>query len=98
METVTYVTNHSRTGKIGTIAIPMRVKMFMRIVVLNVRNKMKGIRTKPEPYCPECGAKMKLRKPGINQHWQAFWGCSQYPDCHGTRNIGEDGKPESNDF
>jgi len=26
-----------------------------------------------------------------------FWGCSQYPDCRGTRNIKEDGAPESDD-
>jgi len=52
------------------------------------------IRTKPEPYCLECGAKMVLRRPGPSHDWNAFWGCSQYPECKGSRNIGSDGSPE----
>lgn len=55
------------------------------------------IRTKPEPYCPECGAKMALRRPRPEQDWLAFWGCSEYPDCRGTRNVGSDGRPEADD-
>jgi ssDNA-binding Zn-finger/Zn-ribbon topoisomerase 1 len=56
---------------------------------------MKVIQVKPEPYCPVCGAKMKLREPKPHQDWPPFWGCSQYPDCEGTRNIREDGKPDN---
>ena len=52
------------------------------------------IRTKPEPHCPVCGAKMVLRKPKANQTWRPFWGCPQYPDCCGKRVIGNDGLPE----
>lgn len=40
------------------------------------------------PTCPDCG------KPMIRRHARAgrnagksFWGCSAYPDCHGTREI-----------
>lgn len=51
------------------------------------------IQTKPEPYCPECGARMVLRRPPQGKNWRPFWGCNQYPDCHGTRQIGSDGKP-----
>jgi len=40
---------------------------------------------------------MRLRRPKQGQTYKPFWGCSQYPDCKGTRNIGEDGKPESDD-
>ena len=47
------------------------------------------IRTKPEPYCPECGAKMALRRPKPSQDFEPFWGCSQYPDCRGTRRVVE---------
>lgn len=54
----------------------------------------KTIRTKPEPYCPECGAKMVLRRPGKNQDWEPFWGCDRYPNCKGTRNILPNGRPE----
>ena len=53
------------------------------------------MQTKPEPYCPECGAKMVLRRAGLFApgKFDPFWGCSEYPDCRGTRDIGDDGKP-----
>jgi ssDNA-binding Zn-finger/Zn-ribbon topoisomerase 1 len=59
----------------------------------------RGIQTKPVPYCPDCGAQMVLRKPRSTSRTQfiPFWGCSLYPDCRGSRNIGEDGKPEEDD-
>lgn len=57
----------------------------------------KPIRTKPIPYCPECGCQMALRKPRNGQAWDAFWGCSQYPDCRGSRHIMADGSPEPDD-
>lgn len=47
------------------------------------------IRTKPEPYCPECGGRMVLRRPKPGQTWESFWGCRQYPDCRGTRTVEE---------
>jgi len=59
---------------------------------------VKRIQTKPEPYCPACGAKMQLRKPRADQSWGLFWGCSQFPACNGTREIREDGTPETDDY
>ena len=53
-----------------------------------------GIQTKPVPHCPICGGRMKLRRPKPQQDWETFWGCQDFPDCKGSRNIGEDGKPE----
>lgn len=40
------------------------------------------------PACPLCGKAMVLRtsKTGKNQGKQ-FWGCSGYPNCHGTREF-----------
>lgn len=58
---------------------------------------MSGIQTYPEPHCPDCGGRMKLRRPRPSQTWRAFWGCSQYPECRGTRRIAEDGTPEVQD-
>lgn len=58
---------------------------------------MTAIRTKPEPACPRCGAKMILRKPKEGQTFKAFWGCGDFPNCKGTRQIGDDGRPESMD-
>jgi ssDNA-binding Zn-finger/Zn-ribbon topoisomerase 1 len=56
------------------------------------------IQSKPEPACPDCGAKMVLRRPKPGQDWKAFWGCGRYPSCKGTRRINpETGKPEDDE-
>ena len=38
------------------------------------------------PKCPQCGVTMVQRtaKRGANAG-QSFWGCTEYPDCRGTR-------------
>lgn len=58
---------------------------------------MSRIQAKPEPHCLQCGAKMVLRRPKGHLDWDPFWGCSQYPDCKGTRQIMEDGTPETDE-
>lgn len=58
-----------------------------------IDEKLGNIRTKPEPECPECGEKMVLRIPRADQAWKAFWGCSNFPNCRGSLNIGLDGLP-----
>jgi len=35
-----------------------------------------------ETLCPECNAKMVPRK---NSEGRSFWGCSNFPNCRGTR-------------
>lgn len=58
----------------------------------------KIIKTHPVPYCPQCGAQMKLRRPKKHQSWEPFWGCSEYPECQGKRNIDpETGEAESDE-
>jgi ssDNA-binding Zn-finger/Zn-ribbon topoisomerase 1 len=52
------------------------------------------IKTHPEPWCPDCGAKMELCYPAAGQPWEPFWRCSRYPDCHGIMEIGTDGSPK----
>lgn len=44
--------------------------------------------TEGAPTCPKCGAPMQQRtiKKGIHQGEQ-FWGCTNYPQCEGTRRI-----------
>jgi len=37
--------------------------------------------------CPKCGAPMVKRHGPRGE----FWGCSKYPKCKGTRNIGGEG-------
>jgi len=41
----------------------------------------------PAPECPLCGKPMRRRKSGKG----AFWGCSGFPECKGTRPIGQEG-------
>jgi restriction system protein len=36
----------------------------------------------PAPTCPTCGSPMLLRR---SQRHGAFWGCEDYPHCHGWR-------------
>lgn len=56
------------------------------------------IQTKPAPSCPSCGARMILRRPKPGgKDFKTFWGCNRWPDCHGTRNIDSDGKPEQDE-
>lgn len=60
---------------------------------------MTVIQTKPEPACPDCGAQMRLIRPGQGKTRTAFWGCSQFvysdpSSCRGTVNINSDGTPD----
>ena len=41
--------------------------------------------TTKTPLCPRCEAKMTVRTNGKSQ--DLFWGCSQYPECRGSRAI-----------
>lgn len=41
------------------------------------------------PSCPDCGSKMVLRYGSYGD----FWGCSTYPDCKGTRQVGQENMP-----
>ena len=37
------------------------------------------------PACPDCGATMALRSGKFG----SFWGCSMYPNCMGTKQLGK---------
>ena len=54
------------------------------------------IKTKPVPECDGCGGQMVLRRPRDDQTWDAFWGCSSYPECRNSYNIDQHGNPERN--
>lgn len=55
------------------------------------------IRTKPKPWCPECGKQMYLKKPKSTEYFKPYWYCSDYPDCLCTRDILLDGRPDFSD-
>lgn len=48
-------------------------------------------------FCPECGAKMTLRKTTKfsykNKAPRLFYGCSRWPDCSGIHGAHPDGRP-----
>ena len=40
------------------------------------------------PSCPDCGSEMIKRKARRGATaGNSFWGCTQYPGCHGTRSL-----------
>jgi four helix bundle suffix protein len=56
-----------------------------------------AVRNAAVPECPECGKPMRKRQSKKGE----FWGCSAYPDCRGSRDIGdeatEDKRPATRD-
>ena len=47
----------------------------------------------PAPSCPKCGKPMRLRTAKNGPHaGESFWGCVDFPDCFGRRDIGPDGE------
>src|SRR5438552_1459680 len=50
----------------------------------------------PQPACPACGAPTVRRtarsgpRAGLD-----FWGCVNFPDCRGTREVGATGAPDA---
>jgi len=54
-----------------------------------------GIQLEPKPCCPDCGAKMRLRRRHADG--KPFWGCELWPECEGSLDIGPDGKPVLDD-
>lgn len=45
--------------------------------------------------CPKCGAWMKLVRPKPDDDWEAFYGCTQWPGCRGSRELTRLGEPVS---
>lgn len=49
-----------------------------------------GIEIEQKPDCPKCSTpNMVKRVPKPDQTWSAFWGCSDWPKCDGTRKYEE---------
>lgn len=47
-----------------------------------------SIANEEAPHCPSCNGTMVKRKVRRGERaGEAFWGCSTYPDCRGTRAI-----------
>lgn len=50
------------------------------------RNQRRAV-DEDAPPCPICGGVMRVRHGKTGD----FWGCTNYPACKGTRNIGQEG-------
>lgn len=50
--------------------------------VKSVPPKQRPVKISPKP-CPRCGSEMRLR----NGRNGPFYGCTQYPECKGSRNL-----------
>ena len=51
------------------------------------RNQRRAV-DEDAPPCPICGGAMRVRHGKTGD----FWGCTNYPACKGTRNIGQEGR------
>lgn len=61
-----------------------------RMTAARVEEKRSQSRAVDEdaPVCPLCGGTMRVRHGKTGD----FWGCTNYPACKGTRNIGKEGR------
>ncbi len=54
------------------------------------------VHKRDDVYCPKCGGLMVVRRN--RQTREPFYGCTEYPDCKGTRSIDAFGEPEYYDW
>lgn len=55
-----------------------------------VRLQKRDPQPKEAPVCPNCGKLMRLRNAQTGKNaGSKFWGCSGYPECRGTREVGD---------
>ena len=59
-------------------------RMAQRATIDEISEETSSRPTRRQPICPNCRRQMILRR-GRNGE---FWGCSAYPSCRGTRDIG----------
>jgi DNA-binding helix-hairpin-helix protein with protein kinase domain len=76
----TYQPNHSTSPKMGQSAVP--------ITATTARTTSATAAHAHSPNCPRCHTPMVRRTARRGRRaGRAFWGCSRYPSCRGTRPI-----------
>ncbi|HLD28325.1 MAG TPA: type I DNA topoisomerase, partial [Patescibacteria group bacterium] len=84
----------------GTIKWQPFIKKFYEPFNKNLMEKDKELNKKElteektDEKCEKCGSNMVIKVGRFGK----FMACSNYPDCKSTKNIGSDGKPESNEL
>lgn len=59
----------------------LRERQEAQFAIIDAKNGVTEAKAGTEP-CPTCGAKMVLRH---DRNGRKFWGCSNYPNCRGSR-------------
>lgn len=75
------VTNSHFTEEAKELARANNIILWDREELIN--NILKSKEQREIPACPKCSAIMVLR----TSQYGEFWGCSNYPQCDGTRNF-----------
>lgn len=88
--------NYIKQPREARIPLPELPRLIAAIQKLRLENSAENHtrhiahveQIRSEPRCPRCGGKMEKRIAKNGSHaGQAFYGCSKYPRCHGTRPI-----------
>lgn len=88
--------NYIKQPREARIPLPELPRLIAAIQKLRLENSAENHtrhiahieQIRSEPRCPRCGGKMEKRIAKNGPHaGKAFYGCSKYPRCHGTRPI-----------
>ena len=88
--------NYIKQPREARIPLPELPRLIAAIQKLRLENTAENYtrhiayieQIRSEPRCPRCGGKMEKRIAKNGPHaGKAFYGCSKYPRCHGTRPI-----------
>jgi hypothetical protein len=88
--------NYIKQPREARIPLPELPRLIAAIQKLRLENSAENCtrhiayieQIRIEPRCPRCGGKMEKRIAQNGPHaGKAFYGCSKYPRCHGTRPI-----------
>lgn len=74
---------------IGGRTKTLRIESWRGNLAPKIRDLMSNWRDEIHGYCDECGRPMNLREPGRDDDWDAFLGCSGYPECKNTEELDE---------
>lgn len=59
-----------------------------QLATARLHHRQQSNSNKDIPKCPECNQMMVLRTAHAGKNsGKQFWGCSKYPECHGTREL-----------
>ena len=87
------VCGHSKGGNLALVAAMFMNKIKSQRIKAIYNNDGPGLRdaefeSEGSPKCPVCGKSMRKVVARKGRYiGKSFWGCSDYPNCNGTRDI-----------